>query len=120
MARATMEATDTTCSLSNCLWGGSGMVSVHTTDSMTESFSRSTAEPENTPWVVAAMTRRAPLAASRSAAATMVPPVSIMSSTSTQVRPATSPTISLASTRFFSSLARRLWTMARSACRTLV
>ena len=49
-------------------------------------------------------------------AATMVPAVSIMSSMSTQVRPSTSPTTSLASTWFLAPFPRRLCTIARSAC----
>ena len=82
-----MGATEITWILSICFSGGRGNVSVQTTVSMTEFFKRSMAGPENTPWVVTARIRLAPLAARRSAAATMVPPVSIMSSITTQVRP---------------------------------
>ena len=51
----------------------------------------STAGPDSTPCVAATMTRSAPCSNSASAAFAIVPPVSIMSSTRMQVRPATWP-----------------------------
>ncbi|CAM5694536.1 hypothetical protein SMICM304S_09116 [Streptomyces microflavus] len=61
------------------------------------------------------MTSSAPCANSASAAAQIVPPVSIMSSTSTQTRPSTLPTTSWTETWFGTSLSRRLCTIASGA-----
>src|SRR5690606_7901324 len=87
MASAMTRATDSTSSLSICFSAGSGSVFVTTTLLIAEFLSRSIAGPDSTPWVAAAHTWRAPFSSSTSAAATIVPPVSIMSSMSTQVRP---------------------------------
>ena len=59
---------------------------------------RSAAGSESTPWVAATTTFSAPASSTWRTAFTMVPPVSIMSSTTMQVRPYTSPTTRLATT----------------------
>ena len=74
----------------------SGMVLVSTTRLIGDFFRRSTAGSESTPWVAIAHTSLAPRAFSNSAADTMVPAVSIMSSVSTHRRPSTSPITSFA------------------------
>ena len=90
-------------------------------------MSRSTAGPDSTAWVAAAMTDFAPRAISASAAWQIVPAVSIMSSTSRQTLPSTSPTTSCTATVLATLGSRRLWMMAsgvfslsvhRSASRT--
>ena len=63
------------------------------------------------------MTRFAPFFLSASAALTIVPPVSIMSSTSRQTRPSTAPTISLTVTWLATFGSRRLWMIASGAPR---
>ena len=60
---------------------------VTTTSVAGQFLSRSTAGSERIAWVAAMITPAAPSAISASAAFTIVPPVSIMSSTSTQIRP---------------------------------
>ena len=72
----------------------------------------STAPPDSTPWVAVAITRSAPCSNRASAALAMVAPVSIMSSTRMQVRPATCPTTSNIRTWLATSGSRRLWMMA--------
>jgi hypothetical protein len=98
IASAMMPAADSTSILSICFSGGRGKrVGDH--DLLEHRvLDPIDGGPLNTPWVAAAYTDAAPRSASCSAAATSVPPVSIMSSMSTQVRPSTSPTTSLAST----------------------
>ena len=99
MASAMMPATESTSIMSSCFSGGSGSVSVTTSREITEFFSRSTAGSDSTPWVAMAHTSVAPFSRRISAAATMVPAVSIMSSMRTHWRPATSPMTPRASTR---------------------
>ena len=82
------------------------------TSSNGELVSRSTAGPERTAWVAAAMTALAPRDTSASAAWQIVPAVSIMSSTSRQTRPSTSPTTSCTATVLATSGSRRLWMIA--------
>src|SRR5690606_30454417 len=72
---------------------GTGMVSVTTTSSIAGSCRRSIAGSLKTAWVAATMTFSAPFAFSAWAAIMIVPPVSIMSSTSRHTRPSTCPTI---------------------------
>ena len=87
-----------------------------TTTSMAGLFlSRSTAGPLRIGWVAAMMTPLAPSFMSASAAATIVPPVSIMSSTSTQSLPSTRPTTRLATASLGRSVLRVLWMKASGA-----
>jgi hypothetical protein len=72
----------------------------------------------NTPWVTAAITERAPRATSDSAASTRVPALMVKSSTSTALRPATSPMMSV-TVACSSWSARTLSAMARGAPRWL-
>jgi len=96
-------ATETTLSLPNIL-SPMGMVFVIMTCSMGELVSLSTAGPEKTPWVAQASTLLAPLFISMFAAATMVPAVSIRSSTIIASLPSISPTTSKTSALFGSGL----------------
>ncbi len=88
--------------------------------------SRSAAGSDSTPWVAATITRVAPASSTCSVALAMVPPVSIMSSTTMQVRPATSPTTRWATTWLGLVGSRVLWMKAigvppsRSAQRSAV
>ena len=66
-------------------------------------------------WVAAMTTPAAPSVIRASAAFTIVPPVSIMSSTSTQMRPLTSPTTRLATVSLGRSVRRVLWMNASGA-----
>ena len=75
-------------------------------------FSRSTAGSERIAWVAAMTTPAAPSAISASAAFTIVPPVSIMSSVRTQILPSTSPTTRLATVSLGRSVRRVLWMKA--------
>src|SRR4051794_7312205 len=109
MARARSGAIDRTVSLSNWRSGSIGSVLV-TMTSLTRLFlSRSTAGPERTPCVAVTMTSAAPASKRVSAAFTIVPPVSIMSSTRMQTRPSTSPTTRLATTSLGRMGSRVLW-----------
>ena len=92
-----------------------GRVSVVMISRAPHSLRRSRAGPENTPWVVAMMTSPAPAFFSTWTAPAMVPPVSIMSSSSTQVRPSTSPTTRLEVTLLATSMSRVLWMKASGA-----
>jgi hypothetical protein len=108
-------AIDRQVSLSKRCSSVSGSVLV-TTISVTALFlSRSTAGPDMIGWVAAMTTPAAPSFIRASAACTMVPPVSIMSSTSTQIRPRTSPTTRLATVSLGRSVRRVLWMKARGA-----
>src|SRR5690606_4671121 len=125
IARASSGAIDSWVSLSNCRSFDTGSELVMTTSEIRESLSRSTAGPDSTPCVATAITLAAPCSNKASAAFTMVPAVSIMSSTRTQVRPRTSPTTSWPRTSCATSGSRRLWTIAsgvpsRSAHRSAV
>src|SRR5690625_23104 len=124
-ARATSGAIDNCVSFSKERSSGIGRELVTITSEIGEFCKRSTAGPESTPWVAAATTLAAPCSMRASAALTRVPPVSIMSSTSTQVRPSTSPTTSCTLTWLATSGSRRLWMIAsgepsRSAQRSAV
>ncbi len=107
-----IESVVTLSSWSSC---GVGRVLVNTNSLTREFFSRSAAGPDSTPWVAATMTSAAPLSNSASAAAQMVPAVSIMSSTRTQTRPLTSPTTSADRMVFAWVMSRRLWMIASGA-----
>src|SRR5687768_13799341 len=85
MVLAMIGATETTWILSSSCSGGSGRVLVSTTLEIGASASRLIAGPESTGWVATATTSLAPRSISASAAPQIVPAVSIMSSTSTQV-----------------------------------
>jgi hypothetical protein len=73
------------------------------------------AGPESTGCVMAAETCAAPASLSARAASVSVPAVSTMSSTMTQERPSTSPTMFITSAMLAAS--RRLSTIARLASR---
>ena len=92
MASAMILATDSTSSLSKIRSSATGSVSVTTTREMGAALRRSTAGSDRTAWVAMAEMSEAPASDSSSAAAQMVPAVSIMSSIRTQWRPSTSPT----------------------------
>src|SRR5664279_5911029 len=92
MASEMSLATDRTSSLSNRRSWGMGSVLVTTTLVIAEFLRRSTAGSDRTAWVAMHHTSAAPRSARRSAAATMVPAVSIMSSISTHWRPSVSYT----------------------------
>ena len=108
MAPARSGAIDMTRSESNCLSSEIGSVLLTITSRTGAFFSRSTAGPESNPWVAAMTTSVAPRSTSRLAALTTVPAVSIMSSTSTHVRPAISPTTSVATATLCTPFGRRL------------
>src|SRR5699024_2437333 len=108
-AWASSGAIDSTVSLSKRFCSGIGSVLVTITSHTEEFFSRSTAGPLKTAWVAAITTSAAPSAFSASAACTIVPPVSIMSSTRMQTRPSTSPTTRLARDSFGRVISRVLW-----------
>src|SRR6266700_1000449 len=112
MALAISGAIDSTVSLSNCFSGWIGSVLVTMTSLIAEFFSRSTAGPDSTPCVAVTMTWAAPCSNRISAALAIVDPVSIMSSTRMQVRPATCPTTSSTWTLLATSGSRRLWMIA--------
>src|SRR5690349_17783672 len=114
-ALAIVGAIDSTVILSSSSSLGVGSVFVNTNSLTLEFFSRSAAGPDSTPCVAVTMTSSAPCANNASAAAQIVPPVSIMSSTSTHTRPSTSPTTSCTVTWFATSLSRRLCTIASGA-----
>ena len=105
--------------MSICFSDGSGTVFVSTTRSMAEFFSRSVAGSDRTPWVAIAHTSVAPSCLSSSAAATIVPAVSISSSNRMQRFPATLPMMLVATTWFAVPFGRTLFTNARSASRWL-
>ena len=98
---------------------GSGIELVTMTSERTESAIRWMASPENTAWVAAARTSLAPCRMRWLTADISVPPVSIMSSTTRQRLPATSPTMSRTSAAAppFPSGIRRLRMRARGASR---
>ena len=102
-------------SLSNSRSAGIGSVLVTMTSVAGLFFSRSTAGSDRIAWVAAMTTPAAPSAIRASAAFTMVPPVSIMSSTSTQIRPSTWPTTRLATVSLGRSMLRVLWMKASGA-----
>jgi hypothetical protein len=108
-------ATESTASFSKRRSSPIGSVSVTTTRSIGARVRFSTALPENRPCVATAQIAVAPRLRSRSAAAEIVPPVAIMSSTMTQVRPSTSPTTSSISTAWARSRLRFLWRKAIGA-----
>ncbi len=110
-------AIDSTTTCEGSQPSGSGSVLVSTTRSKTEVRSRSVAGVERTPWVAMAHTSVAPSCLRRSAAATIVPAVSIMSSRRMQRLPATLPITLLATTVLAWPLGRSLFTNARSAPR---
>jgi hypothetical protein len=83
-------------------------VLVITTRSIAAFFNRSIAGPDSTPCVAIAHTSVAPFAFSTSVADTIVPAVSIMSSTRMHWRPLTSPITSRATATFVVPFGRRL------------
>ena len=99
--------------------GGFFSIELEGLKSSTQAYERNTAilktvlESEDGPLLE--ITDFAPRSTSCSDAATIVPPVSIMSSISTQTLPSTSPTTSFATTAFFCEVSRRLCTMASEA-----
>ena len=115
MVRASSGAIGSTVSVSKCFSGGIGSVLVAMTSRAPQFARRSVAGSEKTPCVVAMITSFAPASLSTPTAPAMVPPVSIMSSISTQVRPATSPTTRLLLTWFATLGSRVLCTKARGA-----
>ena len=114
IASPSMLATDNTRNWGKRRSSARGIELVTTTSSNNPgSESRSRAGGENTAWVAQQSTRAAPLRRSSLAPWQIVPPVSIMSSISTAVLPATSPiTVRLSATLW---AARRLSMIARGA-----
>jgi len=88
----------------------SGIVSVTVRNSMGEARRRSMAGPQKTAWVAPARMRAAPNSSRIRAASVIEPAVVIMSSTSSAVRPTTSPTTLTASVSV--AVTRRLSTAA--------
>ncbi len=106
---------DSTVSVGKRFSSGIGSVLVAMTSLAPQFARRSAAGSENTPCVVAMMTSPAPAFLSTSTAPAIVPPVSIMSSISTQVRPLTSPTTRFDLTWFGTNGSRVLCTNASGA-----
>ena len=104
IASAITLATDRTSSFAIRRCSASGKVLVTTTLESGDFSSRSRAGSESTAWVAIAQTSAAPRSTRSSAAAQIVPAVSIMSSSKTQWRPRTRPTTSIASTSFAESV----------------
>ena len=88
---------------------GIGRVSVRITSRALPAISRSYASPDSTPCVATRTTSFAPCSSSCRAAVVLVTAVSIMSSTTTQVRPSTSPTTRVATTSLARNGSRVLW-----------
>jgi hypothetical protein len=91
---------------------GIGSVSVKTTSQAPLAASFFDALPERIPWVAATITSDAPSRRRISTVFDTVPPVSIMSSMTTQSRPSTSPTTRFATASFGLRGSRVLWTNA--------
>ncbi len=91
---------------------GTGTVSVSTISRAPQSRRRCTAGPDSRPWVATSVTDFAPALFSVRTASQMVPAVSIMSSTTTQSRPFTSPMMPCASAWFGRVVSRVLWMKA--------
>ena len=112
MVLANSGAIDRTVSCGNRLASSIGRVLVTITSRAPQEANRSAAGSESTPWVAAMMTSLAPSSRSSFTAPAMVPPVSIMSSVSTQVLPSTSPTTRLDTTWLGTRGSRVLWMKA--------
>ena len=95
IARAMIGADGSTVNFGNILSSSIGSVSMQTTRVIASEFwSRSRAGSEKMPCVAVTITSFAPFSFSVAAAVAIVPPVSTMSSTMTQMRSWTSPTTS--------------------------
>ena len=110
IARAINGAIESTVRVSKRFSSGMGRVLVTTTSRAPHSPRRWAAGSENTACVAAMMTSFAPASLRICTAPAIVPPVSIMSSISTQTRPSTSPTTVLDSALFGTVRSRLLCT----------
>src|SRR5919107_1071607 len=112
MASASSGAIGSTVICGNRFSSGIGNVSVKTTSHALLFASLSDAEPDSTPCVAATITSEAPSRSRISTVFATVPPVSIMSSMTTQSRPSTSPTTRFATASLGRAGSRVLWTNA--------